>query len=621
MLLCVSLFLLFQLSFFNFLQAQEVLLPLQTGPVAAPAVKGATEPVTLPFFDDFSSQQSAVSSQRWQTRGGVTVGRGGGLLPPTVGVATLDAIGADGSLYANASLGRFVADTLCSRSIALDSLTVADSVVLSFYYLPGGGKGDLWRRIGDAPDPEDSLMLDFYRRSDSTWVMVWACGGITVDSLLARTGRDWQYVAISLTDTAFFNDDFAFRFRNYCSVVSSTKPGMVGNCDFWHLDYFLLDRGRTTVGNPIFHDVAFVQPAPSMLKVYQSMPARQYRQSDMADSLSMTITNLFSSPLATQYKYAILDVTGDTLSSYDGGYENAPPFLPGGRYQESQAHARPVVQYAFAESDVATEYLVVHTVHEGVDDDDFPWSDTVKFRQVFDNYYAYDDGTAENGYGLTSTSSRVYLAYRFDLNTEDTLTAVDLYFNRTLSGDNESVPFNITIWRNDDGKPGAVLYRDETSRHPAFAGLDVYSRYMLEHSVVVEGSIFVGFEQGNNYFINLGFDRNHDVSDRIYYLTGTAWQQSILSGALMIRPCFGVSATVGIAEAADSKRTIELYPNPADEWVRVEGLPEGSEIVLYDMMGRRILSTREKRIPTTALADGVYMVRCGSQVKKLIIKH
>ena len=27
------------------------------------------------------------------------------------------------------------------------------------------------------------------------------------------------------------------------------------------------------------------------------------------------------------------------------------------------------------------------------------WNDTLRFTQNFDNYYAYDDGTAEGGYG------------------------------------------------------------------------------------------------------------------------------------------------------------------------------------------------------------------------------
>ena len=603
------------------LHAQEVLLPLQTGPMGRPAVKGATQPLSLPFFDDFAEAIILPSHLRWQVNGGVTLGTGAGLLPPTVGVATLDAIGADGRLYEGSESGRFAADTLCSLAIDLAGSTAADSVVMSFYYLPGGGEGDLWRRIGDAPEMEDSLMLDLYRRCDSTWVTVWARGGIEVDSLLAQTGKEWQYVAIAITDTAFFNEKFAFRFRNYCSITPTTKTGMAGNCDYWHLDYIFINDGRTTVGEPEMHDVAFVTPAPSMLAGYQAMPVRQYRQSNMVDSLTVTITNLFSSPLATHYEYAVIDALGDTVYHYDGGYENAPTYLPNGTYQTAATHARPPVEFIFPESETAAEYSIVHVVREGVGGDDYRWNDTVRFRQVFGSYYAYDDGTAENGYGLTSTASWVYLACRYDLNVEDTLTALDLYFNRTLEGENEAVPFNITVWSNDGGKPGSVLYRDQNGRYPRFEGLNVYSRYMLERPVVVSGTVFVGFEQGNNHYINLGFDRSNDASERIYYLTSTDWQQSILSGALMMRPCFGVAATVGIEEQREESVMWRLYPNPASEWVRVEGAPEGSLIELYDVLGCHLFSTRNKLLSTINLPDGVYMLRCGAQIRKLIIRH
>ena len=614
----------FQFSIFNSAIAQEVLLPLQWGPQARPAAKTAGEPVQLPFFDDFSARGVFPAADLWESRG-VTVGNGAGLMPPTVGVATLDAVGADGRLYEGAAAGLFTADTLCSQTIELGALAPADSVVLSFYYLPGGGKGDLWLRIGDAPEGSDSLMLEFYRAADSTWVTVWARGGTEVDSLVRATGRDWQYVAVAVTDSAFFTDSFAFRFRNLCSVASTSKPGLAGNCDYWHLDYVLMDQGRTSVRTPEFRDVAFVAPAPSMLAHYQAMPARQYRQSDTAGTMEMTITNLFGSALATQYKYAVLDEQGDTLYRYDGGFENAPPFLPDGAYQTAAAHATPAVGYAFPEGTEQREYTVVHTVREGVGGDMHRGNDTVRFSQVFADYYAYDDGTAENGYGLTSTASRVYLAYRFDLNVEDTLTAVDMCFNRSLGGENEDIPFYITIWRCENGMPREVLYRDHTGRRPAFDGIDVYKRYVLESAVTVSDSIFVGFEQANNYFINLGFDRNCDASERICYLTGTEWQRSILRGALMLRPCFGVSATVGI-EHPGREAEWRMYPNPADEEVWMEGLSTDGEIRIYDMTGKLVASARGNRIETRGLANGVYVVRCedGEKavgIKKLIVKH
>ncbi|MBR1765491.1 MAG: T9SS type A sorting domain-containing protein [Bacteroidales bacterium] len=605
--------------------AQEVLLPLLRGPVVPPTAKASDEAVALPFFDDFASGEPFPSAALWQ-RGGATLSGGAGLLPPTVGVATLDAIGADGALYPGAGAGRYPADTLLSRSLLLAGLTPADSVVVSFFYLPGGGGGNRWETIGDAPEAGDSLLVEFFREADSTWVTVWGRGGTTVDSLLAATGRAWQYVAIAVADTQFLNDAFRFRFRNICSQTSTSKPGLSGNGDQWHIDYVVVDRGRRTTGDASFRDVAFVEPAPSLLAHYAAMPARQYRRSEMAPALEMTIANLFSMPLATHYGYAIVDGRGDTLHCYDGGYENAPAFLPDGTYQDAQAHARPSVGYAFPEGEGARSYTVVHTVREGVGGDDHGENDTVRFRQVFADYYAYDDGTAEDGYGLTSTASRVFLAYRFDLNEEDTLTAVEICFNHTLRDENEEVPFYLTVWHCEGGQPGEVVYRDSRSRYPQPGEVNAFHRYVLERPVVVADTLFVGFEQGNNRYINMGFDRSRDTRERIFYLTGTEWQQSILRGSLMMRPYFGTAAMVGV-ESPQQASGCRAVPNPSSQQMRIEGLPEGSRIRIFDMRGRLVAETRESVVATAAMAEGVYVAQWTSErsgasgMVKFIVKH
>lgn len=620
------LFLIFQFSFLISSSAQEVLLPLQTIPQQRMASKTVSEPVTLPFFEDFSNSTFHLSPFTFHPEGGATVSDGVRLLPPTVGVVTLDALDASGNLYPFASTSLFPADTLTSLPIRLDGFSHDDSLVLSFYFLPGGGEGNLWERVGDAPDPQDSLMLEFFSSVDSVWTIVWSCGGMDVDSLVAITGHRWQYVSIPITERVYFDSLFQFRFRNFCSLTETTKPGLAGNCDFWHIDYILLDSDRTTNSTPVFRDVAFVDPAPSALAAYRAMPARQYRTTDMADAFDMRITNLFNSTLATQYAYAVVDATGDTLYRYDGGYENAPAFLPDESYQTAPSHATPPIGYSFPVSSNSATYTIVHTVREGAAGDDYRTNDTVRYQQVFDNYYAYDDGSAENGYGLTSTSSHLYLAYRFDLNTADTLTALDLYFNRTNDGANETVPFRITVWKAENGHPGTVLYRDNSNRRPLFDGLNRYQRYVLESPVVVNGSIFVGFEQSNNYYINLGFDRSHNTSDRIYYLTTTEWQQSILSGSLMMRPCFGAAATVGIGEVESENSEVVVYPNPAKENVIVQGLPDGSHIEIYDASGRQVQAFTYRLSPFTVhLPNGLYLLRCitpngTTYTEKLIIR-
>ena len=609
------------------LQAQEVLLPLQTRgewKVERDERSAKDGAVRLPFFDDFSDYCGTPDPTLWEGANGY-VNYGHGPLPPTVGVLTLDALDADGQLYEAASVDLFNADTVSSQPIRLDSLSAADSVVLSFYYLPGGGSGNMWERTGDEPDLLDSLILDFY--DGQQWTTVWGRGGISVDTLIAHTGRDWQYVAIPIIDSAYLQNEFRFRFRNLCSLENNRKTGMTGNCDIWNIDYVTIDTNRSLSEVPVFRDIAFVEAAPSMLSHYQAMPARQYTADEMAENIRMTITNLYSSDLASQYGYCIVDATGDTVYRYDGGFENAPAFLPDGTYQSVAAHASPRVGYTFAPMDDPTDYTIIHTVREGVGGDNHQQNDTVRFVQHFVDYYAYDDGTAENGYGLTSTASHVYLAYRFDLNVADTLTAVAMYFNRTKNGENEYTPFNLTVWQNEDGKPGTILYRDEVRRFPEFNGLNKYHRYALEEPVVVEGSIFVGFDQGNNNYINLGFDRKHNSSDRIYYRTGTDWQESILSGSLMIRPYFGMAATVGVESGEWSMENLRAYPNPANEHVTIDRLPEGSTVQLYDLMGRLLQSSQENILRVASLPNGVYLMRVlpkdGRHVvsSKLVIKH
>ena len=112
----------------------------------------------LPFFDDFSDYEGYPDQSRWQSVQAY-VGKGYAREAPTVGMATLDALNENGDLYPQASTNLFTADTLTSQVIRLDSLTgtirralhAGDSIILSFFYLPGGWYGDPLDRVGSAP--------------------------------------------------------------------------------------------------------------------------------------------------------------------------------------------------------------------------------------------------------------------------------------------------------------------------------------------------------------------------------------------------------------------------------------------------------------------------------------
>ena len=63
------------------------------------------------------------------------------------------------------------------------------------------------------------------------------------------------------------------------------------------------------------------------------------------------------------------------------------------------------------------EEIGYETNHLGVFD-----NDSIGFNQVFSNYYAYDDGTAEKAYALDAIGGQ--LAVRFLLAKADTLDGV-----------------------------------------------------------------------------------------------------------------------------------------------------------------------------------------------------
>ncbi|MEY3849764.1 MAG: hypothetical protein RJA38_205, partial [Bacteroidota bacterium] len=124
-------------------------------------LRGGTASLTLPFFDDFSryslpTNDPAVLTtwQRWSDTCAF-INTGFPIAPPTIGVATLDGLRADGYPYNFADEFSYgSADTLTSLPIDLSTLTATDQVFLSFFYQGGG--------LGNNPDVGDSLIVEFY---------------------------------------------------------------------------------------------------------------------------------------------------------------------------------------------------------------------------------------------------------------------------------------------------------------------------------------------------------------------------------------------------------------------------------------------------------------------------
>lgn len=618
--LCIMLLFLLPL----FASSQEVITGLWTNPqlnsqVKQSEAKTAKGPVvTIPFLDDFSGHSIYPNAKLWADKY-VYINSSYPSHEITIGVATFDALNDTGALYNDANANGFLADSLTSNPIRLDSvfgtspvaLTIGDSLYLSFYYQPQG--------VGNAPEKDDSLVLEFYSPKDSLWRHVWSSEGMTLAQFYSKYNVFFKQVMIPLTDSVkYFKNGFRFMFYNYASLANNSLPSWAGNVDQWNIDYVYLNKGRN-MADSVYRDIAFTEPAPSMLKNYTSMPWSQFNVNpagEIKDSVHNSIANLDTVIYNTSYKYEVKDVNSTWTFLHNGGTGNLDPFVVSG-LQTYAPHAWPHLNFTLPASAVdSAEFTITHTIIVAPFGDSCRSNDTTIFDQKFFNYYAYDDGVPEAGYGLTPENS--LLAYKFTLNQPDTLRAVKMFFNRTLNNASQQY-FNLTVWNDAGGYPGDTLY---TMKHvkPGYAdSLNIYYNYRInDRKVPISGTFYVGWKQLTADNLNLGFDMNNDEQNKIFYNTGSGWMSSNFHGALMIRPVVGayIPPTVGINEFSASNGIMNVYPNPSNGQLITIDLQDISNsemnnfrIVISDLMGKEIYNAPYSRtLNCSALSDGLYLL-------------
>ena len=101
-----------------------------------------------------------------------------------------------------------------------------------------------------------------------------------------------------------------------------------------------------------------------------------------------------------------------------------------------------------------------------------------------------------------------------------------------------------------------------------------------------------------------------------------ATQSFVVKGATEVKATFvdhtGVETTV--------TQQTQLYPNPATDYVIVEGVAPASEVTLHSMTGERLYAGRADsrgtlRIDLTPYADGVYLVCVADETYRVVVRH
>jgi hypothetical protein len=242
-------------------------------------------------------------------------------------------------------------------------------------------------------------------------------------------------------------------------------------------------------------------------------------------------------------------------------------------------------------------------------------NDTVVYDQVFKDYYAYDDGTAEAGYGLRGQGTRNgSVAIRYYSYEPDELGGVEVSFNQLYDSVNLGYYFKLIVWEDNDGVPGSMILEDEydytvgySSSYPGFR------RYYFSEPVPVDGTFYVGWRQYNEFMLNVGLDLNNVPSPHVMCINYRGiWETSQAPGVMLFRP-FLYDETTRTNPRTATRDELHLFPNPASDLVFIQTPDPGmSEFIIdiFDASGRLLKQqvTGNHELNVSGLPAGIYYV-------------
>ncbi len=214
-------------------------------------------------------------------------------------------------------------------------------------------------------------------------------------------------------------------------------------------------------------------------------------------------------------------------------------------------------------------------------DVDFRANDVVKTYFPLQDYFAYDNGSADYAAGINQRSG--FLAVEYNTPKEVFIKGISINFTNPRQA-NQAI--DILIWKNLDENP---IFRKEILI-PIKKANEQLIYFSLDTNMRVNGTFYIGFTQFTNEFIFVGLDKVNDFGSKIHYNVAGAWvQNEEVKGSLMMRP--HVSLAAPFVESIIPGASLRIYPNPVADYLTVEGA--FGEIRVFDSFGREIFLDRE----------------------------
>jgi Secretion system C-terminal sorting domain len=598
--------------------AQFKVVPLQNSIKEKPSSAKITA-LSLPFFDDFSTSFNTQDLSKWQKGGGVYINNTFTTNHPTVNVATFDGLKADGNPYDfNNQLAQGATDSLTSMPIDLSrnparkdsAYILKDSLYLSFFYKREG--------LGEKPDLNDSLKVEFLT-DGGKWQKVTLILGDT-----AKIATDkFVQIFIPINKNIFFHSGFQFRFLTFGKQS--------GQFDVWHIDYVYLDKNRS-IKKPFYVDFACRNPMSSILSRYNSMPMKQFLENptrELSGTLKSDVYNLSGGANFVRVFYSVKNLL--TNESFIDSIPQITVESQSSTIIETKNNI--AQQLKGSKANVEIQFNI-----KSGDAPIFTVNDKIKTNIILDNYYAYDDGTAEQAAYLKKGFGRV--AVQYNLNKPDAITAVRIHIPPTVTN-LAGKRLTLQIMSDKDGKPDRILktVSDSTTTIKYANTPNAFIEYKIKDSVNVEGTFYIGYVQfSDDEPLVVGLDLNSpQFSERHFYNISNEWIQvpkanvvntnstfSPIKGSLMIRPVMAGKTARVITLANEEEiqdKNLVISPNPSTGIFRWNDVTlKNAEV--FDMTGRAIFQekTNNQEVNLQNLNSGVYFLRLSNEKNTFVRK-
>ena len=560
--------------------------------------------LSLPFIDDFSTSDIIVNNTLFDDSGGVYINNRFCINPPTFQVATFDGLDYKGEPYSETNqFSRGKCDTLISNPIDLNN---KNDVFISFW----------WQAQGNAVPQvaTDSFHLLFLDNTNN-WNLIWSQTG--------QAQADFKQEIIKI-DSQYLYKGFRFKFESF-----GNQSGMFG---VWHLDYIYIDDDRSATDS-VLNDIAYSNTPSSFLKKYWAMPIWQFFENpaqELNDSITSSLNNFKND--GTGFPF-IVETNVDLIDNFSSNTVNIHN-EPANSIDQSELQKIVTAtnnSYSFIQSvseftTIQNRFTVVSndqnigdTISGEIADFQTTRNDTISSYTTLADYYAYDDGTAEQAFKISTQDGLVM--QEFSLNRKDTLYGLSVHFpGNTFDYDSNQIVWMVwdSIQAGDDYDIDHIIY-DDRGLISVADSVNKFVFYNFIEPVVVENKFFIGYKQDDDYDVLIGYDINSDPGfEPIYFNTNGTWQKFQQSeGVLMIRPHFRPHLFASVEEEFE-ELDVNVFPNPATEQVNFSR--EIEQVEVYNLSGELMIHQEESSnsIRIDELESGMYFVllKVGDKIKR-----